>query len=63
MTTTRTRVGYVDAAAHIGIKIGTLRAMVHRRQVPHIRLGPRLVVFDVAALDHWLQEHQVAPLR
>ena len=58
--TASTRVGYADAARHIGIKIATLRSMVHRLQVPHIRLGPQLVVFDLASLDQWLQSCTVA---
>ncbi|MBX3159201.1 MAG: helix-turn-helix domain-containing protein [Deltaproteobacteria bacterium] len=60
---TSSRLRYPDAAEYIGIKIGTLRAMVHRRQVPHVRLGPRLVVFDVAALDLWLAAHAVEASR
>lgn len=56
------RIGYADAAAHLGIKLATLRSMVHRRQVPHIRLGPQLVVFDVADLDEWMAACRVAPI-
>ena len=53
------RLSYADAAAHLGIKVGTLRSMVCHRQVPHIRLGPRLVVFDRDALDRWLAKRAV----
>ena len=49
------RMRYPEAAAFIGIPVGTLRAMVSRKQVPHIRLGPRLVVFDQRAIETWLQ--------
>ena len=54
------RLTYAQAASHIGVKIGTLRSMVCLQQVPHIRLGPRLVVFDSDALDHWLAERSVS---
>jgi len=40
---------YRDAARMLGIPVGTLRSMVCRRQVPHIRMSARIVVFDVAA--------------
>jgi len=53
------RLSYAEAAKHLGLKIGTLRALVCREGVPHIRLGPRLVVFDRDALDTWLTERAV----
>jgi excisionase family DNA binding protein len=55
------RLSYNEAAAHLGLKIGTLRSLVCHQAVPHIRLGPRLVVFDSEALDQWLAERAVAP--
>jgi hypothetical protein len=39
--------------------IGTLRSMVCRRQVPHIRISPRIVVFEVAALNTWITARRV----
>ena len=63
MTTSKLRVGYADAATYIGIPVGTLRSLVCRRLVPHIRLGPRLVRFDLATIDRWLAEHTVDELR
>lgn len=55
------KVGYRQAADHLGVKVGTLRAWVSRRQVPHYRLGGRLVVFDLAELDEWLRAKKVDP--
>lgn len=49
------RVGYAEAAKFVGIKLNTLRSMVYRKQVPHIRLGPQLVVFDLDELERWIQ--------
>lgn len=43
----------------LGIPIGTLRSMVCRRQVPHIRISPRIVVFEVAALAAWITARRV----
>jgi len=50
------RLSYAEAAAHLGIKLQTLRAMVCQKRVPHVRLGGRLVVFDSDVLDAWLAE-------
>jgi hypothetical protein len=53
------RLNYREAARMIGIPVGTLRSMVCRRQVPHIRISPRVVVFDVAALEEWIAVRRV----
>jgi excisionase family DNA binding protein len=44
---------YADAARMIGVPIGTLYSWVGRRQIPHVRLGPRLVRFQRSQLDAW----------
>ena len=54
------RVNYATAAKYLGIPEGTLRSMVCRKQVPYIRLSPRIVVFSVATLDAWLADRSVA---
>jgi excisionase family DNA binding protein len=54
------RLSYTEAAVYIGVSVRTLRVMVHRKTVPHIRLAPRLVVFDLAQLDAWLAANSVA---
>ena len=53
-------VGYGDAARLLAIPRGTLRSMVCRRQIPHVRISPRVVVFDVSALAAWLRTRCVA---
>lgn len=53
------RLNYRDAARLLGVPIGTLRSMVCRRQVPHIRISPRIVVFDVGALEAWIAGRSV----
>lgn len=53
------KVRYDGAAAITGLKVATLQSMVCRHQVPHYRLGKRLVVFSKAELLAWMQERQV----
>lgn len=51
-------VRYERAAARIGTTPGTLRAMVSRGTVPHIRIGKRMVRFSLRDLDAWIAEHR-----
>jgi excisionase family DNA binding protein len=53
------RLNYREAARLLGIPVGTLRSMVCRRQVPHIRISPRVVVFDAASLEDWISQRRV----
>jgi excisionase family DNA binding protein len=50
---------YAGAAELTGLARGTLRSMVARRQIPHIRLGARLVRFQRNALEQWLRQRLV----
>ena len=52
---------YGQAASYLGLKKGTLYAMVSRRQIPHVRLGPRLVRFDAEELRGWVEARRVSP--
>lgn len=52
-------IGYAEAAALLGVPVGTLYHWVHRRRVPHVRLGPRLVRFGRGQLLSWLDAHRV----
>lgn len=51
---------YAQAAAYLALPIGTLRAMVHRKTIPHVHIGPRTVTFELAELDRWIASHRVA---
>jgi excisionase family DNA binding protein len=42
-----------NASKYLGIGKSTLRAMVSKKTVPHIRLGDR-VLFSTEKLDQWL---------
>ncbi len=55
------RIRYKAAAQHTGIPEGTLRSMVSTKTIPHIRVSPRMVLFDAEQLDQWLAERTVAP--
>lgn len=55
------RLSYEQAAEYLAIKLSTLRSLVCRKQVPHIRITARLVVFDAAELDAWIAERTVRP--
>ena len=50
---------YPGAAAVTGLKIPTLQSMVCRKQIPHYRLGKRLVVFSRAELVAWMAARRV----
>lgn len=54
---------YRQAAEFIGVTLGTLYSMVARRMVPHHRIGPRLVRFDLTELRAWLERNSVPDQR
>ncbi|MBN2196840.1 MAG: helix-turn-helix domain-containing protein [Polyangiaceae bacterium] len=47
------------AARRYGLPIGTIHALVSQGRIPHVRLGPRFVRFEVAELDAWFEQHRV----
>jgi excisionase family DNA binding protein len=53
-------VGYEGAENHTGIRRNTLYNLVSQGRIPHIRLGPRFVLFDLDDLDEWLAARKVA---
>jgi excisionase family DNA binding protein len=55
----RRLLGYPEAAAYLGVAVGTLRSMVSRRQVAHVRITARVVRFDVADLDEMILARRV----
>lgn len=52
---------YQEAADFIRVPIGSLRAMVHAKKIPHVRIGPRTVTFELADLEKWLAKRKVQP--
>jgi excisionase family DNA binding protein len=51
---------YAEVAERIGVPIGTVYSMVCRRQIPHVRLGPRTVRFSPEAVEAWIAGRHVA---
>lgn len=54
------KVRYDRAAAITGLRVPTLQSMVCRKQIPHYRLGKRLVVFSTAELKAWMSKRRVS---
>ncbi len=57
----RKKGGYKEAQLETGLPLGTLNAKVSRQEIPHIRLGKRLVLFDLQELREWLSTHHIPP--
>jgi excisionase family DNA binding protein len=53
------KVGYREASEATGLKGATLYSMVSRKQIPHYRLGKRLVVFSLAELKQWMADRRI----
>lgn len=51
---------YEQAAAFLGVRRGTLYSWVSTKRIPHLRLSGRLVRFDRAELQRWLDQRRVA---
>lgn len=54
---------YADLAALTKIPLGTLRQLVTRKRLPHVRVGPRTVRFDPAVIHAWLASRAVEDAR
>lgn len=55
-------VGYEIAERITGVRRTTLASMVHRRQIPYVRLGKRIVRFSPSELRSWVDSRRVAPV-
>lgn len=51
---------YKEAAKFLAMPVGSLYALVHEERVPHIRLGKRVVRFDLDELEEWVAAHRRA---
>ncbi len=52
-------ISYREAAAMLGIAVGTLYSWVSRHRIPHIRMSPRCVRFDKVAIGDWIDSNAV----
>lgn len=57
------KVQYPGAKEITGLKIPTIQSMVCRKQIPHYRLGKRLVVFSRRELLQWMADRAVSVSR
>jgi excisionase family DNA binding protein len=46
-------VNYDEAAKFLNVAKGTLYGWVHSKWIPHVRLSPRVVRFDLDELAQW----------
>lgn len=60
-TTDSERLTRQAAAKFLGLRPQTLGRLILRRQVPFIRISPRVVVFERRALQRFLDERRVEP--
>ena len=52
---------YQEAARYLRVPDGTLRQMVSRKAIPHVRISSRGVLFEISALDAWIAARRVNP--
>ncbi|MBI2377530.1 MAG: helix-turn-helix domain-containing protein [Deltaproteobacteria bacterium] len=48
-----------ELAAMLGVPPATIYSWVRRKQIPHVRLGKSLVLFDRDEIDRWLESRRV----
>ena len=51
---------YREVSELLNVRLGTLYSWVGRRQIPHLRLGPRVVRFSSTQIQQWLQSRSVS---
>jgi excisionase family DNA binding protein len=49
-----------EAAAYLGSTVWAIRTLVWEEQIPHIRIGKRLLI-DRADLDNFVDQHKILP--
>lgn len=54
---------YRELAQVLNLPLGTLYHRVSRKEIPHVRLGRRLVRFDVEEIGKWLKAQEVTTTR
>ena len=47
-----------EASTYLGLAVGTLYNLVSMKQIPHVKLGRKLL-FDLKDLDKWIEESKV----
>ena len=52
--------GVREAATYLGSTVWAIRTLVWEEQIPHIRIGKRLLI-DRADLDNFVDQHKILP--
>ena len=52
---------YAELATFLSMPVGTVYYLVHRRQIPFVRLGRRLVRFRRSQIEQWLISNTGVP--
>jgi excisionase family DNA binding protein len=47
-----------EAGQYLGLSTDTIYRMASQKKLPYIKIGDR-VLFDIKALDHWIEKHMV----
>ncbi len=50
-----------EASDYTSLAVNTLYKMVNQRRIPYVKVG-RLVKFDLAQLDEWINQQTVMPM-
>lgn len=50
---------YKQTSEVLGLPLGTLYSMVSKGQIPHFRMGGRLVRFSREEIENWLREKHI----
>lgn len=53
----------VDAAKYLDMPVGTLGSMISKKQIPYVRLAPRIPRFKRSELDAWIAARSVREAR
>lgn len=56
----RRTIKVAEAAEYIGVSKDTIYKLVREGEIPHIRLGKR-ILFRIESLEAWLQEREAGP--
>lgn len=45
---------YTQVSEYLNLPIGTVYYLVHKKSIPHVRLGKKLVRFDISEIQSWI---------
>ncbi|ASN06316.1 helix-turn-helix domain-containing protein [Virgibacillus necropolis] len=51
-----------EVANYLGVHTDTIYAMVHGKQIPHLKIGIR-ILFTKESIDLWIQDQEYTNLR